>query len=75
MHPVWQQKKLLDFVKDKDIKLYAYSPLGGNGTPWGTNSVMECEVLKEIAVAKGKSLAQVLCVKQCVVFKGSSFYN
>jgi hypothetical protein len=25
---------------------------------WGTNNVMECQVLKEIAAARGKSIAQ-----------------
>ncbi|WOL08840.1 hypothetical protein Cni_G17593 [Canna indica] len=60
MHPVWQQKKLVDFAKDKGIKLCAYSPLGSNGTPWGTNDVMECQVLKEIGLKKGKSVAQVI---------------
>ncbi|PON83764.1 Aldo/keto reductase [Trema orientale] len=59
MNPVWQQKKLREFCKEKGIHITAYSPLGGKGTPWGTNRVMECEVLKEIAGAKGKSVAQV----------------
>ncbi|XP_008789227.2 non-functional NADPH-dependent codeinone reductase 2-like [Phoenix dactylifera] len=59
MHPVWQQKKLMNFCKDKGIQVCAYSPLGANGTPWGTNQVMECDVLKKIALAKGKSTAQV----------------
>ncbi|KAG1358791.1 Deoxymugineic acid synthase 1 [Cocos nucifera] len=59
MHPVWQQKKLMDFCKDKGIQVCAYSPLGANGTPWGTKKVMESDVLKKIALAKGKSTAQV----------------
>ncbi|GMP59485.1 hypothetical protein CsSME_00022755 [Camellia sinensis var. sinensis] len=36
-----------------------YSPLGAKGTLWGSNQVMECEVLKQIAKARGKSVAQV----------------
>lgn len=60
MHPVWQQKKLVNFCKEKGILVTAYSPLGGNSTPWGTQSVMECDVLKEIARTRGKSLPQVL---------------
>jgi len=31
--------------------------LGAKGTLWGSNGVMENEVLKEIATAKGKSVA------------------
>ncbi|KAL7260164.1 hypothetical protein ACSBR1_005935 [Camellia fascicularis] len=37
----------------------AYSPLGAKGTRWGTNLVMDCEILREIAEAKGKTVAQV----------------
>lgn len=59
MNPVWRQKKLRELCKRKGIIVTAYSPLGGKGTPWGSNAVMECEVLKQIADAKGKSLAQV----------------
>lgn len=59
MNPVWQQKKLREFCERKGIVITAYSPLGGKGTPWGTNAVMECEVLKQIADIKGKTVAQV----------------
>ncbi|KAH9745917.1 Deoxymugineic acid synthase 1 [Citrus sinensis] len=59
LNPVWQQKKLRDFCEKKGIHITAYSPLGAKGTVWGTNRVMECQVLKEIANAKGKSVAQV----------------
>ncbi|KAK8931156.1 Non-functional NADPH-dependent codeinone reductase 2 [Platanthera zijinensis] len=59
MHPLWQQKKLIDFCSAKGILVSAYSPLGANGAPWGTPKVMECQELKEIAAARGKSLAQV----------------
>ena len=48
MNPVWQQKKLREFCKEKGIHITAYSPLGGKGIPWGTNRVMVWEVLKEI---------------------------
>ena len=60
MHPVWQQKKLINFCKEKGIQVTAYSPLGANGASWGTKKVMDSEVLKEIAEKKGKSIAQVL---------------
>ncbi|KAF8398864.1 hypothetical protein HHK36_014728 [Tetracentron sinense] len=59
MNPLWQQKKLREFCKEKGIHITAYSPLGAKGAPWGTNQVMECEVLKEIAKARGKTVAQV----------------
>ncbi|XP_012072392.1 non-functional NADPH-dependent codeinone reductase 2-like [Jatropha curcas] len=59
MSPLWQQKKLRDFCEKKSIHVSAYSPLGARGTPWGTNLVMDCKLLKEIAQAKGKTVAQV----------------
>ncbi|XP_058079468.1 non-functional NADPH-dependent codeinone reductase 2-like [Magnolia sinica] len=59
MHPLWQQKKLREFCARKGIHVSAYSPLGGKGTPWGTGQVMDCTVLKDIAQARGKTVAQV----------------
>ncbi|KAL7260165.1 hypothetical protein ACSBR1_005936 [Camellia fascicularis] len=59
MSPLWQQKKLREFCEKKGIHFTAYSPLGARGTLWGTNQVMDCEILKEIAEAKGKTVAQV----------------
>ncbi|MBA0613775.1 hypothetical protein Godav_014143 [Gossypium davidsonii] len=59
LNPLWQQKKLKDFCHGNGILLQAYSPLGAVGTKWGSNRVMECEVLKEIAKVKGKTVAQV----------------
>ncbi|XP_077254022.1 non-functional NADPH-dependent codeinone reductase 2-like [Tasmannia lanceolata] len=59
MHPLWQQKKLREFCWAKGIHVSAYSPLGANGTMWGNSQVMDCEVLKEIAKARGKTVAQV----------------
>ncbi|CAL5400115.1 unnamed protein product [Camellia sinensis] len=56
--PSWQQKKLRKFCEKKGIHVTAYSPLGARGTLWGTNQVMDCETLKEIADAKGKTVAQ-----------------
>uniref|UniRef100_A0A1J3K5T7 Non-functional NADPH-dependent codeinone reductase 2 n=1 Tax=Noccaea caerulescens TaxID=107243 RepID=A0A1J3K5T7_NOCCA len=37
----------------------AYSVLGSSGAFWGTPKVLESDVLKEIAKAKGKTVAQV----------------
>ncbi|XP_010936841.1 deoxymugineic acid synthase 1-D [Elaeis guineensis] len=59
VNPLWQQKKLRQFCAAKGIQVCAYSPLGAKGTSWGTARVMECDVLKEIAEAKGKTLAQI----------------
>lgn len=59
MNPTWQQRKLNDFCKANGVIVVVYSPLGAGGASWGTNRVFESEVLKEIAGAKGKSVAQV----------------
>lgn len=59
MHPVWQQKKLINFCKQRGIQVTAYSPLGSNGSPWGTKKVMESEILEEIASIRGMSLPQI----------------
>ncbi|KAE8654725.1 Non-functional NADPH-dependent codeinone reductase 2 [Hibiscus syriacus] len=74
MNPMWQQKKLRDFCKEKGIFVQAYSPLGANGTAWGSDRLIESEILKDIAQAKGKSAAQV-CLRWvyeqgvCVIVK------
>ncbi|KAF6159838.1 hypothetical protein GIB67_032922 [Kingdonia uniflora] len=59
MNPLWQQKRLIEFCKTKGIVVTAYSPLGAKGTFWGSNKIMESEILEEIAKAKGKTVAQV----------------
>lgn len=59
MSPLRQQAKLRDFCHKKGIHITAFSPLGGRGTVWGANQVLDCEVLKEIAEAQGKTVAQV----------------
>ncbi|KFK30326.1 hypothetical protein AALP_AA7G247300 [Arabis alpina] len=59
MSPVWQQRKLRELFKSKGITITAYSVLGSRGAFWGTHKVMESDVLKEIAEAKGKTVAQV----------------
>lgn len=74
MNPLWQQKKLIEFCKANDILVTAYAPLGARGTVWGSNRVVENEVLNEIATAKGKTVAQV-CLRWayeqgvCVIVK------
>ncbi|KAG8366223.1 hypothetical protein BUALT_Bualt17G0054200 [Buddleja alternifolia] len=59
LNPCWQQKKLINLCKPKGIVVTSFSPLGAVGTAWGSNRVMENEVLKQIAKAKGKSVPQV----------------
>jgi diketogulonate reductase-like aldo/keto reductase len=62
LNPVWQQKKLMEFCKAKGIHVTAYFPLGGRHSTSTVNPVLDSDVLKEIAAAKGKSVAQVLRV-------------
>ncbi|KAL2327347.1 hypothetical protein Fmac_020774 [Flemingia macrophylla] len=59
LNPTWQQKKLRAYCQEKGIIITAYSPLGAPGAIWGSNNVMDNQLLKEIAVTHGKSLAQV----------------
>ncbi|CAL4913467.1 unnamed protein product [Urochloa decumbens] len=59
INPVWQQRKLRQFCREKGIQLCAYSPLGAKGTHWGSDSVMDSGVIHEIAKSKGKTVAQV----------------
>ncbi|KAK6788949.1 hypothetical protein RDI58_012748 [Solanum bulbocastanum] len=59
VNPCWQQQKLREFCKRNGVLLVGYSSLGSIGTFYGTNRVMESEVLKEIAKARGKTVAQV----------------
>ncbi|XP_047161705.1 NAD(P)H-dependent 6'-deoxychalcone synthase-like [Vigna umbellata] len=59
LNPAWQQKKLREFCQKKGIIVTAYSPLGSVGSFWGSNKVMDNELLKQIGKAHGKSVAQV----------------
>ncbi|KAM7489777.1 hypothetical protein LguiB_027261 [Lonicera macranthoides] len=58
LNPLWPKKKLVEFCKPNGILDVAFSSLGGAGTNWGSNNVMESEVRSAIAKAKGKSVAQ-----------------
>lgn len=62
MNPLWKQKQLREFCKEKGIHVTAYSPLGANGTKWGDNRIVDCDVLHQIAKARGKTTAQVIAV-------------
>ncbi|XP_020541232.1 non-functional NADPH-dependent codeinone reductase 2 isoform X2 [Jatropha curcas] len=57
INPLWQQK-LMEFCKGNGITLTAYAAVGAGGTIWGSNRVMENEVLNKIAKAKGVTVAQ-----------------
>ncbi|XP_043719851.1 methylecgonone reductase-like [Telopea speciosissima] len=59
MNPTWQQKKLKKLCDENGIHVSAWSPLGANGAHWGSFAVMKNPILEEIAVTKGKSVAQV----------------
>ncbi|XXG51310.1 hypothetical protein AAC387_Pa02g5115 [Persea americana] len=59
INPIWQQRELIHFCKENGIHVTAWSTLGAFGAPWGSTTVMENPVLKEIAAKKGKSVAQV----------------
>ncbi|GJR12817.1 D-galacturonate reductase-like protein [Tanacetum coccineum] len=59
MNPLWHQKQLNKFCKENHILLTTYSPLASAGNSWGNNSVIRCDVLKDIAKSKGKTTAQV----------------
>ncbi|WVZ18058.1 hypothetical protein V8G54_005380 [Vigna mungo] len=52
-------QKLREFCQKKGIIVTAYSPLGSVGSFWGSNKVMDNELLKQIGKAHGKSVAQV----------------
>ncbi|KAL6596019.1 hypothetical protein ACP70R_047383 [Stipagrostis hirtigluma subsp. patula] len=59
VNPLWQQRKLREFCREKGVQICAYMPLGAKGTHWGSDSVMDTGVLHDIAKAKGKTVAQV----------------
>ncbi|KAI3931118.1 hypothetical protein MKW92_031817 [Papaver armeniacum] len=59
MSPAFQQKNLREYCKANNILIIAISILGSTGTEWGSNAVMGSEVLKQIAMDRGKSTAQV----------------
>ncbi|XP_027331563.1 NAD(P)H-dependent 6'-deoxychalcone synthase-like [Abrus precatorius] len=54
----WQQEKLREFCKANGVTLTAFSPLR-KGASRGTNLVMDNDVLKELAEAHSKTVAQV----------------
>ncbi|KAJ6824091.1 methylecgonone reductase-like isoform X2 [Iris pallida] len=59
MNTSWDQRKLRELCRERGVYVTAWSPLGANGAPWGSPSVMQSPVLKEIATTKEKTVAQV----------------
>lgn len=61
-HVYLNQKKLIQFCKQRDIIVVAYCPLGQpkGGTLYDGNSILEDPKLKELAAKKNKSVAQVI---------------
>jgi alcohol dehydrogenase (NADP+) len=59
-HPMWQQKKLHDFLYSQGIHLTAYSPIGSGGS-WFTKhvKVLEHPVLQSLAKKYNKTPAQI----------------
>ncbi|MEL7145432.1 MAG: aldo/keto reductase [Bacteroidota bacterium] len=65
LHPYLAQNPLVDFCKDHEIFLTAYSPLGSNDRPERLKAsnepiLLKDETIQRIAVEKGISAAQVL---------------
>ncbi|KAL1218761.1 Deoxymugineic acid synthase 1-D [Cardamine amara subsp. amara] len=73
MSPVWQQRKLRELCKSKGIVVTAYSVLGSRGAFWGTHKIMESNVLKEIAEAKGKTVSMRWAYEEGVSMVVKSF--
>lgn len=59
VNPFWQQKKLIDLCRENGIAVTGYSPLGAIGTFYGSNKIMDCQVLQQIAKSEGKTVPQV----------------
>lgn len=76
-HAYFNQAKLLEFCKEKNIVLTAYSPLGSPTRPWATPDepkLLEDPKLMECAKKHSKSVAQ-LVLRWQVRIRGSAVYT
>lgn len=58
-HPLWQQKKLAPFLKNENIHLSAYSPIGSSNSPFAKINVLELPTVTKLAEKYGKTPAQI----------------
>ncbi|KAH3857716.1 aldo-keto reductase family 1 member A1-like [Dreissena polymorpha] len=61
--PYFSNNQILDHCRQLGMTLTAYAPLGAPNRPWRESeepNVFEEQVLKDIATAKGKTIAQVI---------------
>ncbi|GJN12082.1 hypothetical protein PR202_ga30327 [Eleusine coracana subsp. coracana] len=59
MNVGWRQEKLREVCAANGVVVIAFSPLGAHGSDWGSNAVMESDVLRDVAATRGKTIAQV----------------
>jgi aldehyde reductase len=62
-HPYLNQKKLIDFCKEKNIAFTAFFPLGSNSRQWsklGDPQLLEDPLILKISENHSKTAAQVL---------------